>query len=145
MSHCHTLIAALKQRGHRITPQREMIVEALAHSGGHVTAEDVYAEVRSRTNVTNIATIYRTLDLLVASGLANRIDLWDGRVVYTTFQHGAHIHLVCRCCGEVFNADQQLIKPLGEELSTNYQFTADLQHLSIVGVCAHCQGIPSSE
>jgi Fur family ferric uptake transcriptional regulator len=144
MSHCHTLIASLRQRGYRITPQREMIIEALAHSGGHVTADDVFAQVRDRTNVVNIATVYRTLDLLVASGLASRVDLWDGRVVYTTFQHGPHIHLVCRCCGNVFNADHQMVKPLGEQLQIEYQFSADLQHLSIIGVCAGCQSVSTS-
>lgn len=139
MSHCHTLIASLKQRGHRITPQREMIIEALAHSRGHVSAEDIFGQVRDRTSVVNIATVYRTLDLLVASGLASRIDLWDGRVVYTTFQHGSHIHLVCRCCGDVYNADHQLVNSLGEALLKEYQFSADLQHLSVIGVCAACQ------
>jgi Fur family ferric uptake transcriptional regulator len=87
----------------------------------------------------NIATVYRTLDLLVATGLTNRIDLWDGRVVYTTAQHGPHIHLVCRCCGEVFKADHHLLDALDEQLRSDYNFRADLQHLSISGVCARCQ------
>jgi len=43
MSHCHTLLEALRQRGYRLTPQREMIVEALAHANGLVTAEEIYA------------------------------------------------------------------------------------------------------
>ena len=138
MSHCHTLIDSLRKRGHRITPQREMIIEALAHSGGHVSADDIFAQVRNRTNYTDIATVYRTLDLLVASGLASRVDLWDGRVVYTTHQHGPHVHLVCRRCGDIFNADYSLLASLGDQLQSQYQFVADLQHLSITGVCAEC-------
>ena len=139
MTHSLTFIETLRQRGYRITPQREMIIEALAHAGGHITAEDIYARVRDWTNVVNIATVYRTLDLLVAIGLASRADLWDGRVVYTTFQHGQHVHLVCRHCGEVLNADYQIIAPLGKQIQSLYQFTPDLQHLSMVGVCADCQ------
>ena len=139
MSHNHTFIETLRQHGYRITPQREMIVEALAHAGGHVTAEELFARVRDRSNVVNIATVYRTLDLLVVIGLASRADLWDGRVVYTTFQHGPHVHLVCRRCGEVLNADYQIIGPLGEQIQSLYQFTPDLQHLSMVGVCVDCQ------
>jgi Fur family ferric uptake transcriptional regulator len=138
MTHCHTLIATLRQRGYRITPQREMIVEALAHAGGHVTAEDIFDRVHDRTSVVNIATIYRTLDLLVAIGLASRADLWDGRVVYTTFQHGPHVHLVCRNCGEVYNADSQLFEPLGEQIQSRYRFIPDLQHLSMLGLCLDC-------
>lgn len=139
MSHCHTLLDILRQRGYRLTPQRELIVEALAHAGGHVTAEEIYAQVSSRVHTINIATVYRTLDLLVATGLTNRIDLWDGRVIYTTAQHDPHIHLVCRCCGEIFNADHELVHTLENQLRSQYQFQADLQHLSISGVCASCQ------
>lgn len=139
MTLCHTLLETLRQRGYRLTPQREMIVEALAHAGGHVSAEEIYAQVSGRVQAINIATVYRTLDLLVASGLTSRIDLWDGRVVYTTAQHGPHIHLVCRCCGEIFSADHQLVDTLDEQLRLQYKFQADLQHLSISGVCAKCQ------
>jgi len=139
MTHCHTLLDTLRQRGYRLTPQREMIVEALAHADGHVTAEEIYAQVSDRVQTINIATVYRTLDLLVSTGLTSRIDLWDGRVVYTTAQHGPHIHLVCRCCGEILNADHHLVDALDEQLRTQYKFQADLQHLSISGVCAKCQ------
>lgn len=139
MTHCHTLLDTLRQRGYRLTPQREMIVEALAHADGHVTAEEIYAQVSDRVQTVNIATVYRTLELLVATGLTSRIDLWDGRVVYTTAQHGPHIHLVCRCCGEIFNADHQLVDTLDGQLRSDYKFQADLQHLSISGVCANCQ------
>ena len=139
MSHCHTLIAALRKRGYRMTPQREIIIEALAHAGGHVTAEEIYTQAHQRVQAINIATVYRTLDLLVATGLASRADLWDGRVVYTTFKHGQHIHLVCKQCGAVLNAKHDLIIPLGEQLMSGYQFQADLEHLSILGVCVNCQ------
>jgi Fur family ferric uptake transcriptional regulator len=125
--------------GYRITPQREMIIEAVAHAGGHVTAEEVYAQVRERTRYVNLATVYRTLELLVEKGLSSRVDLWDGRVVYATMLHGPHIHLVCRQCGDIFLADYSLLESLGEELLSRYDFTADLGHLSIVGVCAGCR------
>jgi Fur family ferric uptake transcriptional regulator len=144
MSHCHTLIDSLRQRGYRMTPQREIIIEALAHAGGHVTAEEIYAQAHQRVQAINIATVYRTLDLLVATGLASRADLWDGRVVYTTFEHGQHIHLVCKRCGTVFNAQHDLIKPLDDQLKSGYQFHADLEHLSIFGVCADCQSLSMS-
>jgi Fur family transcriptional regulator, ferric uptake regulator len=139
MSHCHTLIASLRQRGYRMTPQREIIIEALAHAGGHVTAEEIYTQAYQRVQAINIATVYRTLDLLVATGLASRADLWDGRVVYTTFEHGQHIHLVCKHCGAVLKAEHDLIAPLYKLLEAEYQFHADLEHLSIFGVCADCQ------
>ena len=139
MSHCHTLIDALRLHGYRITPQREMIIEAIAHSEHHINAEEVFARVRERTRAVNIATVYRTLELLVEQGLASRIDLGEGQVVYATYQHGPHIHLVCRQCGQVMDANQDLLTALNEQLKSRYQFAADLQHISMLGLCSDCQ------
>jgi Fur family ferric uptake transcriptional regulator len=125
--------------GYRITPQREMIIEAIAHADGHLTAEEIYDQVKVRTRYLNLATVYRTLDLLVEKGLSSRANLWDGRVVYASMNHGPHIHLVCRDCGDIFLAEHHLVETLGEEFLSRYDFQADLQHLSIIGLCAACR------
>ena len=138
MPHCHTYINALRKHGYRITPQREMIIEALAHSPRHVTAEEIYAEVQERTHAVNIATIYRTLDLLVEQGMASRAGLQDGRVVYAAGNHGPHLHLVCRACGSAIDADQEVLASLEAQLEQQYGFAADLQHLTIAGLCSPC-------
>jgi Fur family ferric uptake transcriptional regulator len=139
MSHCQTLIDKLRLQGYRITPQREMIIEALAHSDHHLSAEQIFASVQERVRGVNLATVYRTLDLLIGQGLASRLDLGDGQVVYATSHHGPHIHLVCRQCGHVTDADHELVASLGLEIQSQYGFTADLQHISILGVCSACQ------
>ncbi len=141
MTHCHTLIAALRQQGCRMTPQREMIVEALAHSGCHMTAEEVLEIVRQKTSAVNIATIYRTLDLLVDHGLATRADLGEGRVVYATIRHGPHIHLVCRRCGRAQEADTALLASVVDTLREQYHFCCDTSHLALYGLCEVCQQI----
>jgi Fur family transcriptional regulator, ferric uptake regulator len=134
-----TFIDALRSRGYRITPQREMIIESIAHAGQHINAEEIFGQIRQRTRAVNIATVYRTLDLLVEQGLASRIDLGEGRVIYATNQHGPHIHLVCRQCGNVTDADQDLLSSLDDDLRSRYQFSADLQHISVLGLCRACQ------
>ena len=139
MPHCQTYIKALRDLGYRITPQREMIIEALAHSPHHVTAEEIYAQVQERTRAVNIATVYRTLDLLVEEGLASRAGLHDGRVVYAAANHGPHLHLVCRACGCAMDADQELLASLEGQLKEQYGFAANLQHLTIGGLCGSCQ------
>lgn len=139
MSPCQTFIDTLRSHGFRITPQREMIIEAIAHQGNHINAEDVFTLVQQRTQSMNIATVYRTLDLLVEQGLVSRIDLGEGRVMYATTQHGPHIHLVCRQCGRIIDADQELLSALKDRLETEYQFAADLQHISLLGLCSSCQ------
>lgn len=139
MSHCHTLLADLRQKGYRITPQREMIIQAIAHTNKHMTAEEIYAEVQTRTQALNLATIYRTLEVLVDEGLATRVDLGEGQIVYATVKHGPHIHLVCRICGQIIDADPQLLMPIEDQLQTEHNFTPDLNHVSIFGLCSHCK------
>jgi Fur family ferric uptake transcriptional regulator len=139
MTHCHTIIDTLRARGFRITPQREIVVDILAHAGRHMSAEEIFSKLQERTQVTNISTVYRTLDVLWEEGFARRNDLSEGRIVYATTEHGPHIHLVCRRCNHVVEAEPEVLAPLGSELQTKYNFEADLQHLSIFGICSGCQ------
>ncbi|KPL05941.1 hypothetical protein AMJ86_10320 [bacterium SM23_57] len=139
MPHCQTIIEHLRKKGYRITPQREMIIESIAHSNSHMSAEEVFSELQKRTKATNIATVYRTLEMLWEEGLACRNDLGEGHIVYATLEHGPHIHLICRYCSTVIDADPRVLQPLQERLNSEYRFEADLQHLSIFGVCKGCQ------
>jgi Fur family ferric uptake transcriptional regulator len=116
-----------------------MIIQAIAHSPQHITAEEISEKLREHTQAINIATVYRTLDLLWQEGLACRNDLSEGKIVYATFQHGPHIHLVCRKCNQIINADAEILHSLGEDLSTKYHFTPDIEHFSIFGICDDCQ------
>ncbi|MGB9722690.1 MAG: Fur family transcriptional regulator [Chloroflexia bacterium] len=142
MPHCHTLIERLRQRGYRITPQREMVIETLAHSGRHMSAEEVYEEVRRRARSTSLATVYRTLDFLVSEGLASRNDLGGGHVVYATARHGPHVHLVCRRCGRVEEAEMaDWLAEMVRQAQEQYGFAAEVQHLSIPGLCADCKNV----
>ena len=141
MTHDYPLIESLRQKGFRITPQREWIIDAIAHSEHHISADQILERVQKHTTVINLATVYRTLELLTAQGLVSRLDLGGGTVVYATTHHGPHIHLVCRLCGGVIEANQQLITSLGQQLAEHYRFQADLLHVSILGVCADCRPV----
>ena len=143
MTHCHTIIAELREKGYRITPQREMIIHAIAHSPHHITAEEISDKLQEHTQAINIATVYRTLDLLWQEGFACRNDLSEGRVVYATFDHGPHIHLVCRKCNQVIDADIEIIQSLREDLHQKYHFNPDLDHISIFGICDKCKELIS--
>lgn len=117
MTHCHTIIDELRKRGFRITPQREMIINAVAHSPQHITAEEISERLQEHTQAINIATVYRTLDLLWQEGFACRNDLSEGKIVYATYQHGPHIHLVCRKCNRIIDADVKVLDSLREDFN----------------------------
>ena len=139
MPHCQTIIQELRRKGYRLTPQREMIVEIIAHAEGHLAAEDIFARVQEQTQAVNLATIYRTLDTLVEEGLACKTDLGSGKVVYATTHHGPHLHLVCRGCGNVTEADFETISPIAAQILQRYGFYPELNHISIFGFCSQCQ------
>ena len=137
MSHCDTVIDTLRQRGYRITPQREMVVEAICGEQ-HVTAEEIFDNVQKRTKTVNIATVYRTLDLLVEEGLATRTDLGGDRVVYAAAHHGPHLHLVCRTCGVVLDAELETLQSVFDCLEDQFGFVSGPQHLAVHGLCEYC-------
>ncbi len=138
MSQGAKILSVLRERGYRITLQREVIVMAVSHGAKHMSAEEVYAEVRKQTQAVNLATIYRTLELLWEEGLACRSDLGEGKIVYATHEHGPHLHLVCRSCNRIIEATPEILFPIGETLQMKYGFKPDLDHLSIFGQCAEC-------
>ena len=139
MSQCETIVVELRKRGYRITPQRELIIRAISQSPRHITAEEVATQLQKHTQVINIATIYRTLDLLWQEGFACRSDLSEGKIVYAAVEHGPHIHLVCRKCNQVIDADSDALQSLNAELEERYGFDSDLDHFSIFGVCSDCR------
>jgi Fur family ferric uptake transcriptional regulator len=104
-----------------------------------MTVEEVVAIIQRQTSTINVATVYRTLDFLVKEGLAYRADLGDNRVIYATTSHGSHIHLVCRQCGQVIDADSALLDELDAQLRRVYEFSADLVHVSLPGLCRECR------
>jgi Fur family ferric uptake transcriptional regulator len=116
-----------------------MVIEAITHSGRHMTADEVFKEIQKRSQAVNIATVYRTLDLLVEEGLVSRADLAGEQVVYATALHGPHIHLVCRQCGRTIDADVTPFQLLFEQIQTQYGFACSPQHFAIYGLCADCR------
>jgi Fur family ferric uptake transcriptional regulator len=138
MSNPKEIIYFLRNNGYRLTQQRELIIEAFINSNRHMTAEDVFELTSQEHPSINIATIYRTLNMLVDEGLAIRTDLGQELTIYATPTHGPHIHLVCRNCGQVIDADHNVIVPLGQKLDDEYGFQAALQHVAIFGTCEKC-------
>lgn len=130
---------ALQEKGYRLTPQRLMVVDALHSVDQHISAEEIFAQVRARYPYANISTVYRTLELLKELGLVTEIALGDGRVRYHPAEKGHHHHLVCQKCGSIIDLPELVLLPLKEALSRDYQFKADLKHLAIFGLCAKCE------
>ena len=138
MSHTGDIAKKLAEQGYRITPQRMMIASAIEDSDGHISAEEIYAQVITKYPQVNISTVYRTLELLKQLGLVTDTDFGEGRVRYHPVGKGHHHHLVCQECGGITDLDEIVLSPLKTILLRQYGFSADLRHLAIFGRCKKC-------
>ena len=139
MSHHTAMLADLRQSGHRLTPQREMILSVVCESKGHLTADEILKRVRQRYPYLNKSAVYRTLDLLTRLGLVNQADFGQGRIEYEIHQDPHHHHLLCRKCGKMTAVDESVFLPLDKTLRNDYGFIPDLDHFAIYGTCRKCQ------
>ncbi len=134
----HDFAQALKARGLRMTPQRQLILETIASLEGHLSADLIYQGVARRFPNVNISTVYRTLELLQDLELVTHTHFDDGIAQYHLAHEPAHQHLVCRECGAEQELDIAVLDPLARKLRSDYGFQPDLAHFAIVGRCRAC-------
>jgi len=133
---CHE---TLLENGHRLTPQRMLVIETLHNTDRHISAEEIYRQLHSSYPYANISTVYRTLELLKKLDLVTESDFGEGRVRYHVADKGHHHHLVCISCGKVIDMEEAVLYPLRDTLLEKYGFDADLRHLAISGECTGCR------
>jgi Fur family transcriptional regulator, ferric uptake regulator len=136
------LKVALKQRGLRMTPQRQLVLDAVASMQGHVSADQVYQHVVRVFPDVNISTVYRTLEVLEELGVVRHTHFHDDVALYERTDMAPHHHMVCSRCGADFELDLDVLQPLADELRRRYGFEADLAHSAIVGQCRACLATP---
>ncbi len=127
----------LRERGYRLTPQRQLVLEAV-DSLEHATPDDILTEVRRTASGVNISTVYRTLELLEELGLVSHAHLGHGAPTYHLADRHHHMHLVCRDCGSVAEVDVSVAAPLTDALRRSHGFDTDMKHFAIFGRCAQC-------
>jgi Fur family ferric uptake transcriptional regulator len=133
--------ARLRESGHRLTPQRELVLQAV-ESLGHATPDEVYAEVRTRSAASNLSTVYRTLELLDELGLIHHAHLTDRAPTYHSARGHEHSHLVCRGCRAVISVEATDMERALGQLASGHAFTPDYGHLTVFGTCANCAEQP---
>jgi Fur family ferric uptake transcriptional regulator len=127
----------LRASGHRLTPQRELVLAAV-ESLGHATPDEVYAEVRRHSEAINLSTVYRTLELLDELGLIRHAHLTDRAPTYHAATGHEHAHLVCRGCHRVISVGGEAVADALGPLVTEHGFRPDYGHLTVFGLCADC-------
>jgi Fur family ferric uptake transcriptional regulator len=133
------LRAKLRGSGYRLTPQRELILDAV-DTLGHATPDEVLAEVRKTSSALNVSTVYRTLEVLEQLGLVRHAHLSDRAPTYHSVRDHEHFHLVCRNCHQVISVEPGVLAPTLARLREEFGFEADVGHLTVFGRCTDCQG-----
>ena len=130
----------LKERDLKYTPEREEIIEAIVKLQKHFDAEDIYQQLRKQKSDVSLATVYRTIPLLVDSGLIMETLHCREKVLYEKiYNKRHHDHMVCINCGKIIEFYNEDVEKLQDEICHKYQFIATEHRLGIKGYCKECQ------
>ena len=139
MSCQQTMAQTLKESGRRLTPQRLMILSAVRHAEGHVTASEILEEVKESYPYIDASTVYRTMNVLKQMRLVSETDMGGSESRYEWIEQVRHHHLICRKCDGVTLLDDRFLENLGTEILDDYGFKSDIDHFAIFGVCEECR------
>jgi Fur family peroxide stress response transcriptional regulator len=132
------LIAALKERDFRLTPQRVELVRLIAVSEGHPSPSQLYTKIKRKFPTMSLATVYKTLSLLKEMNQVLEIDLRDDRH-YDGNRPQPHPHLICIKCNKIIDGevslDQESLRKL--EQASGYKILRP--QISLYGLCPECQ------
>ena len=130
----------LRQRGYKLTPQRQAVLSVIAHSHGHLTPAAIYEKVSKKCPGIGLVTIYRTLELLARLGLICEVHAGDNYRSYLLRRPSEHHHhLICSSCGEVVDFIDCDLSQVEERVSRKTGFEIDSHLIEFIGRCQACQ------
>lgn len=139
---------SLKQRGIRLTRQRQILLELIDKSGKHLDAEGLFLLAKEKDPKLNRVTVYRTLKMLKLGGLVDELDLMHyggDQHYYETRMKGEHAHVICLRCGKVEEFFGDPLQRLRRQVESHFGFQIILARTEIGGYCSHCQVLRATE
>ena len=132
------LSVALRNAGLRVTASRLAVLSAVAE-GGHLTADQVAADVRGRVGTISTQAVYDVLGALTRAGLTRRIEPAGSPARYETRVGDNHHHVVCRICGAVGDIDCVVGEPPCVFPADSSGYLIDEAEVIFWGLCPACQ------
>jgi len=133
------MIAKLKAKGCRMTPQRLAVVRILAMSEEHLSAEKIYERVKPGFPSTSLATIYKTVTLLKKMGELMELGFVDDSNRYDGTRPYPHPHLICMKCKKIIDPEIPTLSELPRELAKRTGYRVVNHRLDFFGICPQCQ------
>ncbi len=130
----------LTEKRLRLTQPRKAILEVFLKNRGHMEIGELYEAVQKVDKSIGMATVYRTMNLLVQCGLAEENSLFENKKCFER-AHGRthHDHLVCTRCKSVKEFHHPMIERFQEETAEKYQFSIVFHRMTLFGVCKDCK------
>ena len=123
----------------RNTWQRDRVRAALSDTQGFVSAQDLHASLRDDNTGIGLATVYRALATLAASGEADQLQSPEGEAIYRACSSdGHHHHLICRNCGTTVEIQATDVEEWAQRTARAHGFTRAEHVVDIFGLCAAC-------
>jgi len=124
----------------KLTKERKAVLQEIFLHRGHLEAEDLWHRLRRKKKRASRATIYRTLELLVDSGIVRKIDLGHGHSHYEhVLGHAHHEHMVCLKCGKVIEFSDKGIERSIKKLCEKSRFEDTSHCFQVFGYCKDCR------
>jgi len=139
---------SLREKGVRLTRQRELLLGLIDKSGEHLDAERLYQLAKQQDPKLNRVTVYRTLKLLKQGGLVDELDLMHyggDQHYYETRMKQEHAHVICLRCGKVEEFFGEPLQRLRRQIESHFGFQILLARTEVGGYCSHCQSLRSRE
>ena len=141
-SHPSPLESGLRLDGKRMTPQRKKVLSLFEEigSGIHLSAEEVHTKLTSSGERVSLATIYRTLRLLVKMTFLNELDISEGgnRFELLSHDHPDHHHLICIRCGRTEEFENNEVVNAGKSAAESFGFKLLESSLNVRALCPMC-------
>lgn len=119
---------------------RGLVLDLIATRGsGHFTAPELVSDARARGIRVGRATVFRTLDLLLARGAIERLDLPHGEHAYVACRPAHHHHVVCMGCGRAVDVGDGDLREMVRAVEDATGFAVDGHRLELYGRCPRCR------
>ncbi len=133
------LVARLRERDYRITPQRLAILRILAVSENHPSVEQVYEQIRREFPTTSLATVYKTIATLKEMGEVLELGFADCGSRYDGKRPSPHTHLICVKCRAIIDPEVENLETVPLRVAQQAGFRLISHRFDIYGLCPHCQ------
>ena len=140
-----TVKGLLRKAGLKVTNQRMMVLDIIAsHPAEHLTAEEIYDLAKVNSPEIGLATIYRTVQVLLELHVIEKVTFDDGFARYElngeeTGSGHRHHHAICTQCGKVYSLETDLLDTLEKQVFKSLGFEVTDHEVKLYGLCSACR------